>query len=168
MPCSVSSCPDWSNRLAGCQSSGASREPGSLPSGQRVCSLVAASLEIGKALADSDRVTFRAQGTCMYPCVRPGDVLRIESRAAEEVAIGDIAVCRRPGYLFGHRTIDKGVEDGRRYIVTRPDRSSSGSDGPTYGEDVLGIVTAIERKGKRVEPRRRRYPWPVRLYLDRS
>jgi hypothetical protein len=101
----------------------------------------------------------------MYPCVRPGDVLHIESRTVEEVAVGDIAVCRRPGYLFSHRTIDKGVDDGRSYIVTRPDRARRVDDGPTYDKDVLGIITAIERRDKRLSPRLRQYAGPVRAYL---
>ena len=170
MPCSISSCPHWSELAKGCQTSEVSGEPrshdfGSLSREHRAGSLVLASLEIGKALADRGRTTFRAQGACMYPCVRHGDVLYIESRTVKEVAVGDIAVCRRPGYLFGHRAIGKGVEDGRPYIVTRPDRTKEGNDGPTYDEDVLGIVTAIERRGRRLSPRPRRYPWPIRAYL---
>jgi hypothetical protein len=101
----------------------------------------------------------------MYPTVRPGDVLHIESCTAEEVAVGDIAVCRRPGYLFGHRAIAKGVEDGRPYIVTRPDRVRRGNDGPTFDQDVLGVITAIERRGRRLSTQPRRYAWPVRAYL---
>jgi hypothetical protein len=112
--------------------------------------LVLTSLEIGKALADHGRLVFRAEGTCMYPCVRPGDVLHLESRTAEEITVGDIAVCRGPGYLFAHRTIAKDTCDGRPYIVTRPDGVELGSDGPTYDKDVLGIVTSIERKGKQI------------------
>jgi GNAT superfamily N-acetyltransferase len=101
----------------------------------------------------------------MYPNIRPGDVLHIESRTVEEVTVGDIAVCRRPGYLFSHRVIRKRVEDGRPYILTRPDRTLEGDDGPTYDEDVLGIVTTIERKGRRLATRPGRYLLPVRLYL---
>jgi hypothetical protein len=165
MQCSVPSCPYWSEATSGCilgkPSKGPDTPPGRPPAG----SLVLASLEIGKALADRGRTTFRAQGTCMYPCVRPGDILHIESRTVEEVAVGEIAVCRRPGYLLGHRTIRKGVEDRRPYIVTRPDRARGGDDGPTYDEDVLGIVTAIERRGQRLSPRPQRYPWLTQIYL---
>jgi len=84
-------------------------------------SLVLASLDMGRVLADRDGVTFRAQGTCMYPNVRPGDVLRIRSRAAAQVNISDLAVCRGNGFLFSHRVIAKGERDGRAFIVTRPD-----------------------------------------------
>ena len=116
----------------------------------RARGLVVASLELGRVLADRGKVTFRAQGTCMYPCVRPGDLLHIESRKIEQVQIGDIAVSRRGDRLFGHRAIATGARDGNRYIVTRPDRSRNGGDGPTYGQDVLGVVTAIERRGARM------------------
>ncbi|MGO8734255.1 MAG: hypothetical protein ACLQVM_15890 [Terriglobia bacterium] len=127
-------------------------------------SLVLASLDVGRVLADREGVTFRAQGTCMYPNVRPGDVLRIRSRLAADVVVGDIAVCRAPDYLFGHRVIDKGVRDGRAFIVTRPDRTHKGGDGPTFDENLLGVVIRIERHGKRVPVQPAEYPWPVRRY----
>lgn len=127
-------------------------------------SLAGASLEMGRVLADCDGVTFRAKGTCMYPTIRAGDVLRIQSRAAAEVSVGDIAVCRRPPYLLSHRVIDKGVHEGRAYIVTRHDRACEGSDGPTFDEDLLGVVTSLERRGKRVPLQPTAYSWPVRRY----
>jgi hypothetical protein len=84
----------------------------------------------------------------MYPCVQPGDTLHIESRLIEDIMVGDIAVVRHNGFLFGHRTIAKGEDKDGPYIVTRPDRSNHGNDGPTYGENILGVVTRIERRGK--------------------
>jgi hypothetical protein len=113
-------------------------------------SLVRTSLHMGRVLADRDGVTFRAQGTCMYPSVRPGDVLRVRSRAAAQVNISDLAVCRGNGFLFSHRVIAKGEREGRAFIVTRSDRAREGSDGPTFDENLLGVVVAIERHGKRV------------------
>lgn len=110
-------------------------------------SLSVASLDIGRVLADRDGVTFRAQGTCMYPAVRPGDVLRIRTCTASETAVGDIAVCRRHGLLFGHRVVGKGVRDERAFVVTRPDRARRGDDGPTFDEDLLGVVASITRRG---------------------
>jgi hypothetical protein len=127
-------------------------------------SLVLASLDIGRVLADRDGVTFRAQGTCMFPTVRPGDVLRIQSRPAGNVEVGDIAVCRAPEWLFSHRVIGKGEQDGHPYVVTRPDRSRDGSDAPTFDENLLGVVIAIERNGKRVPLQPTGYPWLARRY----
>lgn len=108
-------------------------------------SLVVSSLELGRVLADHGKVMFRAQGTCMFPCIRHGDVLTIESRTIEQVQDGDIVVFRRNGMFFGHRAIAKGSHDGKSYVLTRPDRSSEGSDGPSYVENVLGVVTSIQR-----------------------
>ncbi len=128
-------------------------------------SLAGASLEIARVLADRDGVTFRADGTCMYPTIRPGDVLHIQSRTAVDVCVGDIAVCRRPKYLFSHRVIAKGSEDGRSYIVTCPDRRRNRDDGPTFDENLLGVVVAIKRKGKSLPLQPGTHPWPVRRYF---
>ena len=38
-------------------------------------SLVLASMDIGRVLADCDGLTFRAQGTCLAPDVQDGDLL---------------------------------------------------------------------------------------------
>ncbi len=111
-------------------------------------SLIVESLEIGRVLADCGKATFLARGSCMYPCIRSGDMLHIESRLIDDIKVGDIAVTRRDGRLFGHRTIAKGTDRGGHYIITRPDRSDNGNDGPTRGNDVLGVVTKIEREGK--------------------
>ena len=128
-------------------------------------SLAHASLEIGRVLAESDGVSFRADGTCMYPTIRPGDKLHIQARPAGDVCVGDIAVCRRPKYLFSHRVIAKGSEDGRAYIVTCPDRRRHTDDGPTFDEDLLGVVVDIKRKGTSFPLQPGTHPWPVRRYF---
>ena len=151
MDCPVASCPHRAAQQTDCPLA-----VRAAPLAAR--SLVVASLEIGRVLADRGKVTFRAQGTCMFPCVQPGDVLHIESRPIEQVAVGDIAVFRRGAALFGHRAIAKGIDNGKPYIVTRPDRTKQGGDGSTYGDDVLGVVTAIERRGARVPL----HPQPLR------
>jgi hypothetical protein len=84
----------------------------------------------------------------MYPCVQPGDTLHIESHPIEDIKVGDIAVVRHNGFLFGHRTIAKGEDEDGPYIVTRPDRCHQGNDGPTHEENILGVVKRIERRGK--------------------
>lgn len=128
-------------------------------------SLIGASLDIGRVLADRDGVTFRAEGTCMYPAIRPGDVLRVQSRAAADVAVGDVAVCRRPTHLFCHRVVAGGYKEGRAYIVTRQDRTPDESDGPTFDENLLGVVVAVERGGKPVSFQPASPSWLFRLYF---
>ena len=126
--------------------------------------LAVASLDIGRVLADRDGVTFRAQGACMYPTIRPGDVLRIRSCAASEVTVGEIAVCRTPDYLFSHRVIATGEKDGRSFVVTRPDRSLGKGDDPTFDENLLGVVVSATRGGKPVPLQPTRYAWPGRTW----
>jgi hypothetical protein len=130
-------------------------------------SLVRSSLDIGRVLAERDGVTFTAQGTCMYPTVRPRDVLTIKPRPAADIVVGDIAVCRTPDYLFSHRVIDKGEHEGRAYIITRPDRNRHGSDKPTFEENMLGVVVAIKRNGKPVPLVPTHYPRFVRYYYKK-
>ncbi len=130
-------------------------------------SLVRASLDIGRVLAQRDGVTFTAQGTCMYPTVRPGDVLTIKPRSVSDITVGDIAVCRAPDYLFSHRVIERGEHEGRAYIVTRPDRSRHGSDNPTFDENLLGVVVAIKRNGKPVPLLPTRYSKLIRYYYKK-
>lgn len=101
----------------------------------------------------------------MYPTVRPGDVWRIHACSADEIAVGDIAVCRGPDFLFGHRVIGKGVRDGRPFIVTRPDRAHEGSDAPTFDENLLGVVVAVTRHGKPVPLVPTAHRWPLRRLL---
>ncbi|MFA5117360.1 MAG: hypothetical protein WC695_00745 [Candidatus Omnitrophota bacterium] len=113
--------------------------------------------ELREVFLQKKMIKFRAQGICMYPCVRPGDILHIEPRKAKQIKIGDIAVFRRSSHLFGHRAIDKGNKNGLEYIITRPDMARSGNDGPHFDQDILGIVSGIERKGKRLETAQKEY-----------
>lgn len=120
------------------------------------------SLEIGRVLADRDGVTFRAQGTCMYPTLRPGDVLHIRSCSTSDARIGDIAVCRASAMLFSHRVIAKGEQEGRQYIITRSDLSYASDDDPTFDENLLGLVVSITRNGQLTPLKAGSYPWLVR------
>lgn len=131
-----------------------------------VKSLAGASVELGRMLADRDFVTFRAKGTCMYPVIRAGDVLQIQSRQAADVVVGEIAVCRRPAFLFSHRVVGKGVREGRAYILTRPDGTGGNGDGASFDEDLLGVVVAIERKGKLVPVQHAEHQRPVPRYFS--
>jgi len=148
MTCTIASCPHRPPGQPTCPLEPAAA--GASSPATRRCSLIVSSLELGRVLADQGKVTFRAQGTCMFPCIQPGDVLNIESRTIDQVRVGDIAVFRRAGALFGHRVVAKGTDVGKLYLTTRPDRAGQGADGPTCGADVLGVVTAIERRGARV------------------
>ncbi len=127
--------------------------------------LVIQIFELGKVFVEKKSVKFRSHGTCMYPCIRPGDILRIEPKIAEQIQIGDIAVYRRSDRLFTHRTIDKGENNSSHYIITRPDTASCGNEGPIFDEDILGIVSGIKRKAKILGPAKKNYTLAKRIFI---
>lgn len=113
-------------------------------------SRVLAALDLGQVLSGHASITIHAEGTCMYPTVRPGDVLQIRPCRACAVKAGDIAVIRFSHQLLCHRVIATGERDERAYVVTRPDQLNSGNDAPTFDEDLVGVVDTITRHGKPV------------------
>lgn len=121
--------------------------------------------ELAKTIAKKGLVKFRSHGTCMYPCIKPGDTLHIEPKNAEQIKIGNVAVYRRCNRLFSHRTIDKGKDNGLYYIFTRPDTAESGREGPIFDENILGIVSTIERDGKIFKPVQKSYPLDESIVL---
>jgi hypothetical protein len=89
----------------------------------------------------------------MYPNVRAGDILHIRACTVTESNKGDIALCRnRSGLLIAHRIIGHAAEQGKPCVITRADTRRQGQDAPVAAEDFLGVVTAIERKGKLLSP----------------
>lgn len=88
-------------------------------------------------------------GSSMYPLFREGDNLFIEPVDRERISIGDIIVCQRGRRMVAHRLMEKYIDNGRTMFVTKGD-TFTGFDDPFFSEDVLGKVTAIERKGRRI------------------
>lgn len=128
--------------------------------------LVVQIFELGKVFAEKNIVKFRSEGTCMYPCIRPGDILHLEPKNAEQINIGDIAVYRRYSRLFAHRTINKENDNGSNYIITRSDTANQGNDGPSFDEDILGVVSYVERKGNVLRPEEKDYTLIMRFFLN--
>ena len=104
--------------------------------------------ELKDVLLSNHKIKFSAKGFCMYPVIQATDKLQIELKKAKEIKVGEVAVYRRNNRLFAHRTIAKGSADGRDYIITCPDNAKIGNDGPSFDENIAGVVTAIERKGR--------------------
>jgi hypothetical protein len=142
MPCSLIDCPFYDETRKGCGLSvGAGSSVYGPISGD---SLVYASIEIGRALAEKNFISFRAKGSSMYPCLKQGDTLFVMPCEIDAANVGDIAVIRRNGMLIAHRIFSKGEEGHLPCIVTSSDRHH-GNDGPTCQSDFLGIVSRAER-----------------------
>ncbi len=119
--------------------------------------------ELKELLIGKKQIQLATRGISMYPLVHPGDLFTISFRHVNEIAIGDIVVYRRQERLFGHRAIAKGIREGREYVVTRADAAMQGHDGPSFDEDILGVVAQITRKGASV-PVAPRAARPVSLW----
>jgi len=129
-------------------------------------SLILRLFELGKLFIENKMVKFSSQGTCMYPCIKPNDILHIEPCNMNSLKIGDIAVYRRFNRLFAHRVIRKGDRNGQGYIITRPDSSKAGDDGETFDKDILGLVVKVERKGKEFYTEKKEYPALNRVFYE--
>ena len=113
--------------------------------------------ELRELFLEKKIIKFRALGNCMYPCVRQGDVLHIEHKKAKDIKVGEVVAYQRFGRLFGHRTIDKGIQNGLSYIVTRPDTSKNGDDGPSFDDQIVGVISSVERKGVTLSTKKSAY-----------
>jgi len=114
--------------------------------------LAGGSIELSRFLAENGRVVFRASGYCMYPNVKHGDLLLVEPRRLYQIEIGDVAVFRRGGSFYAHRTIEKGEDALGPYLVTKPDQSTEGHDDISRDADLLGIVRGIQRGKRNLKP----------------
>ncbi|HNW38873.1 MAG TPA: hypothetical protein PKI44_00395 [Candidatus Omnitrophota bacterium] len=116
--------------------------------GQDENGFLAKLFDLKEVLLENKTGSFSVQGFCMYPCLRPADKLYISGKNAEQVKIGEIAVYRRNNRLFAHRTVSKGHDGKLNYIITRADTVKCGNDGRIFDENLVGVVSAIERKGR--------------------
>lgn len=102
--------------------------------------------EMSKLLIEKGAIRFRSSGTCMYPSLKPGDVLFVQPKNAAQIKIGEIAVYRHLNRIFAHRTVATGEGNGQYYIFTRPDRTESGMEGPFSDKDIIGVISNGEGK----------------------
>jgi signal peptidase I len=100
---------------------------------------------VSDTLRSSGSVTLRATGSSMLPAVWPGDLLHIEKRAAAHIQPGEIVVFECFGHLLIHRMI------GRCSVgVTAKGDAVPQADPLVREEDILGIVTSLNRNGRQV------------------
>jgi len=87
---------------------------------------------------------FKAKGISMTPFIRDGDILTI-SPLKQKLQIGDVVPFIKPGFikLIVHRIVRK-----RRNNYLLKGDNSWNFDGTIHAENLLGIVSKIER-GKR-------------------
>lgn len=81
----------------------------------------------------------------MRPTFAPGDVLKVAPVGMEQVRVGDVVVFRAPGSgrLVVHRVI--GIAGGG--LVVRGDANRRADATPVTGSELVGKVTAVNRRG---------------------
>ncbi len=104
-------------------------------------------------LQRGQRVSLRVQGSSMLPSLFPGDVLTIRHCDPREIVAGDIVFFRREGRCYAHRVAERMSNGAACRLRTRGDALTS-CDPPVSESEVLGRVTQIERKGRRLPPPR--------------
>jgi GNAT superfamily N-acetyltransferase len=105
-------------------------------------------VEISDLLLRHGIFRFRVAGWSMYPALRKGDRMTVESARPSQLRIGDLIVFHLRGRLICHRLVAlEGMGPGLR-IVTKGD-ATSGCDEPLQPEQVLGRVVTVMR----------RWPW---------
>ena len=103
-----------------------------------------------EVLGRGGTIRLQAQGTSMLPSIWPGDVLSIESKSGQDIALGDIVLVARDGRFFIHRLIEK----HNSIWITRGD-SLLQDDAPVAPVQVLGKVSLIHRKSGEIVPKAR-------------
>jgi signal peptidase I len=103
--------------------------------------LLESSLEAGV------EVRFEADGRSMLPLIRPGDLMRVRRPTAEDPRVGDVVAIRGTpgGDLLVHRVVRL---SGNKFVL-RGDNTTI-ANGEFARGDALGIVTAVERNGRKV------------------
>lgn len=99
------------------------------------------------ALARRVEARFEADGSSMLRLVRPGDMIRTSASEEDVPRLGDLVVVPGPGEqrLLVHRVVAKTGEA----MVVRGDNCRA-ADGLFAPQDIIGIVTRVERDGRSV------------------
>jgi len=98
---------------------------------------------------------FVAHGASMYPFIRDGDAVTVGPLPAAGSLVGDVVAFRQPdgAGLVIHRVV---ARHGDRCLL-RGDNTVA-ADGFVAESDILGVVVAVERRGRAVRSHRRLGP----------
>ncbi len=119
--------------------------------------------DIEALLADGQSVQFPPRGWSMYPLLADGrDQVIVAPLEGQRLRRGDVALYRRDnGILVLHR-VWKVSSDGIWFVGD----NQKTVEGPLQREQVLGVMTAVIRKGKTVCVTDMKYRFLSRLWLS--
>jgi len=104
----------------------------------------------GEILRSFGEIRSVVRGASMIPTIFPGDVVVVHREEARTARPGDVMLFFREGFFCAHRLMDKAQEGGSIRLIARGD--ALGKDDPPFAEkELLGRVTAVIRRGRRIE-----------------
>jgi len=119
----------------------------------------------GEILEEGGRLRFSAHGRSMYPFVRDGDIVTVESVQGQDLNVGEIAFFFRASDVpVMHRVVGFDEDNGRMILKMQGDAGSNSAE-TVNAECVLGKVIQVERDGRPMPLASTDYP--IRLWLWR-
>jgi signal peptidase I len=107
---------------------------------------------VSDLLARGHSVRFRAKGSSMTPTIREGEAITVAPVRPAEIRRGDVVLYLVGQSVTAHRVVSVKREPGGALLfVTRGDASAS-CDEPVGEAALLGIVAAVERGGRVLDP----------------
>ncbi|MBN1663791.1 MAG: S24/S26 family peptidase [Deltaproteobacteria bacterium] len=107
---------------------------------------------------------FQASGYSMTPAIRDGDVITVSPLKDIIPGRGDVLAFRHPEqpHMLVHRVLRK---RGNHYLIQGD--NCPGADGWIPAENILGLITCVERQGTvRFWPNRSKLSFWSNLYLS--
>jgi signal peptidase len=106
---------------------------------------------IVEALRAGNPAVIRVGGSSMIPTIWPGDTIEIAPADNASIGTGRVVLYSRDGRLYAHRIVE--IDDAgraRQRIVTRGDALAV--DDPAIDcPEILGVVSAVIRQGRRIQ-----------------
>lgn len=105
----------------------------------------------GEVLRSSGTLRLQVTGWSMLPTIWPGDTLVVKRAGDSDIIDGDVVLFSNGRRFVAHRVITKNSGSGKPMVQTQGDALSR-RDAPVTHDELLGKVSFIMRKGKRVKP----------------
>ena len=127
--------------------------------------LIMLSNEMRRLQGKEDIVEIVASGISMYPTIREGDRVKVDTRINKDLSVGDIIVYESYFFLVCHRIVKSFLKDGERFYITKGDSIKSGYE-EVVEPEVMGKAMSITRRGRSFDPYKLRYNKLEKLLLD--
>lgn len=119
-------------------------------------------------LRQGKRVRFHAPGLSMYPTIRENEAITVEPIEPSAIKVGDIVLYRQDKSVIAHRVVRiDSIEPERpppcmlescrsslvaRYSFVTRDDTWGKEEVLVTGDQILGKVVRVERKGREIDP----------------